>query len=91
MSPKRVGVLVRPGREPEGLRMSAALTLADDEIEVLLVGQELPETPEVALQLDTLDLVEVPVLGRFRAPRVATISAEEFADRLVGYDDVLTF
>lgn len=91
MGPKRVGVLVRPGREAEGLRMSAALTLADDEIEVLLVGASLPETPEVALQLDTLAMVEVRVLGCFTDPRVETITSAELGDRLARYDDVLTF
>lgn len=86
-----MAVLVRPDRVAEGLRTAAALPLADNEVDVVLLGSDLPETPEVALGLENLELSDIPVLGCFSDPRVDTVTAEELARRLGEYDHVLTF
>lgn len=89
--PRRVVVLVRPERVAEGLRTAAALPLADNEVQVLLLGAELPDTPEVALGLDNLELSDIPLFGCFADPRIATATPEEFVRRLGECDHVLTF
>lgn len=89
--PRRVGVLVRQNRVAEGLRTAAALPLTDNDVEVILIGNCLPDTPEVALGLDTLDLSDVPVFATFSDSRVSTAEPAELAQRLVGYDHVITF
>lgn len=89
--PRRVIVLVRPDRVAEGLRTAAALPLADNEVEVALLGAELPDTPEVALGLDNLELSDIPIYGCFSDARVTTATPEELMRRLGEFDHVLTF
>lgn len=87
----RVGVLARPRRVAEALRMASALPLSDLTPEVILTADHLPDTEEVAIHLDTLDLSEVPVFAAFTDPRVTTLAASELAAKLAGYDHVITF
>lgn len=89
--PRKVGVLVRPERVEEGLRMASALPLCDNEVEVILLGERLPGSDMIATHLDTLSLSDVPVLGTFTDPRVSTATTAELAARLPGYDHVITF
>lgn len=86
-----VGVLARPRRIAEALRMASALPLSDLAPEVILTADHLPDTDEVALHLDTLDLSDVPVFAMFTDPRVTTVTAGELAAKLAGYDHVITF
>ena len=86
-----VGVIVRNGRVEEGLRMASALALCDNEVEVLVVADALPDNDEVALHLDSLDLEEIPVIAPFEDDRTEFATWEELSDKLKGYDHVLTF
>ncbi len=86
-----VAVLVRPERIVEGLRTAGALPLSDNEIEVILLADSLPDTEDIALQLDTLDLSDIPLLATFVDPRVSTVPAADLADRLRRYKHVLSF
>ena len=89
--PPRVGVVVRQNRAAEGLRTAAALPLTDNDVEVILLGDGLSDSPDVALGLDTLDLSDIPVFAAFPDSRVTTIEPAELAERLRGYDHVITF
>lgn len=84
-------VLVRPERVAEGLRTAAALPLADNEVDVVLLGAELPSTPEVDLGLDNLELSDIPIFGCFGDSRITTATPEELVRRLGEYEHVLTF
>lgn len=86
-----VGVVVRDRRATEGLRMASALSLGDNDVEVILTGAALAEDEEIDLHLDSLDLEEVAVLATFADPRVEQVDWEELAARIAGYDHVVTF
>ncbi len=86
-----VGVLVREQRATEGLRMASALSLGDNDVEVILTGSSLSQDEEVDLHLDSLDLEEVAVFATFADPRVEQTQWSELARRIVGYDHVITF
>lgn len=88
---RQVVVLVGPQRIEEGLRMASALPLADNEVVVVLTGEALPVSEEIATHLDTLELTEVPVLATFADPRVTTMDRREIAGRIRSCDHVLTF
>lgn len=89
--PPRVGVLVRPDRVEEGLRMASALPLADSVVEVILTGTSLPATDAVATHLESLADFDATVLATFEDPRVDRLQAAELAARLGGYEHVITF
>lgn len=90
-TPPLVGVLIGPERIEEGLRMASALPLAENEVEVVLLGAALGDNAEIATHLDSLELEEVAVLAVFRDPRVETLSWQELKERIAGYDHVLSF
>ncbi|MCB1756862.1 MAG: hypothetical protein KDJ38_15165 [Gammaproteobacteria bacterium] len=46
--------------KPEALRMASGLTLLDDEVSVLVIGQ-LGGDEETSLQMEALEFAEVPV------------------------------
>lgn len=86
-----VCALIREGRAPEGLRMASALSLGDNEVEVLILGTSLPYGDELAMHLDSLEIEEIPIFAPFEDPRVQTITWGELAKRLETYDHVITF
>ncbi len=90
-SQKRVGILIRDERTNEGLRMSGALTLCDDYVEVFLFGHELEVSEEVAIHLDTLEMCEIPIFASFNDDRVQELSLTELSKRLLTYDTIITF
>jgi hypothetical protein len=71
--------------------MAGALPLSDIAAEVILTADHLPDTDEIAIHLDTLDLSEIPVFATFTDPRVTTTTVDELAAKLAGYDHVITF
>ena len=86
-----VCALIREGRAHEGLRMASALSLGDNEVEVLILGTSLPYGDELAMHLDSLDIEEIPIFAPFEDSRVQTITWDELSKRLEIYDHVITF
>ncbi len=89
--PPRVGVLLLSGRVEEGLRMASALPLADNEVEVIVLAERLPDSDALGSHLQTLDEFECPVFAAFSDERVTTLPTPELAARLPGYDHVISF
>lgn len=56
---KRI-LVVAQSSKTEALRMAAGLTLLDDPVQVAVIG-ELEVSPDVEMQLESLDFAEVPV------------------------------
>lgn len=86
-----VGVVILPERAEEGLRMASALPLGDNDVEVIILGSKLPDTDEVAVHLDSLEMEEVRVRATFDDPRVTMTSSEELRLLWGEYDHVVTF
>ena len=89
--PRRVGVVVGPQRVTEGLRMASALALCDNEVDVVLTGESLADSDEIALHLDSLDLAEIPVSAAFDDPRVETMNWTALRRRLEECEHVITY
>ena len=53
-------VVVAHDNKLEALRMASGLTLLDDAVRVVVLG-ELPEGEEAAVQLESLEFAEVPL------------------------------
>jgi hypothetical protein len=88
---KRIAVLVRD-RQAEALRMALGLLLLSDEVEVFVLDRPLSPTDDVRQQLDTVKEMEVPVYTNWgHQDGMQSLSTEEIARRLPGYDHVLAY
>ncbi|MHB1535530.1 MAG: hypothetical protein ACYC1D_13160 [Acidimicrobiales bacterium] len=71
--------------------MASSLPLADNEVDVILIGSQLSVTEAVSTHLQMLLEFEVSVFATFLDPRVTTLPRDELAAKLPGYDHVVTF
>lgn len=89
MAEKQVAVLARRN-QAEALRVAGGLTLADHAVEVFVLDHPLADSPEVAEQLEVLEIAEVaPVPVAEGAGTEGAIAPEELAKRLTGFEAVL--
>ena len=75
-------LMIARNKKVEALRMATGLTLLDDVIHVAIIGGIDREHPDVALQLESLDFADVPVID------VDESSASNLAEMLVNSDVV---
>ncbi len=61
MADKKRILMLALNKKVEALRMTSGLTLLDHPIHVLIWGK-LPESPEVAEQMEALEFSEVPMI-----------------------------
>ena len=55
-------LMIARNKKVEALRMATGLTLLDDVIRVAIIGDIDRESPDVELQLESLDFADVPVV-----------------------------
>ncbi|MDB4575836.1 hypothetical protein N9112_02640 [bacterium] len=75
-------LMIARNKKVEALRMATGLTLLDDVIRVAIIGDIDRESPDVELQLESLDFADVPVLD------VDANNAGELAEMMVNSDVV---
>ncbi|MBI2527265.1 MAG: hypothetical protein HYV93_14930 [Candidatus Rokubacteria bacterium] len=91
MAAKRIAVLVRD-RQGEALRMALGLLLLSDVVEVYVLDRPLAPTDDVRLQLEPVKEMEVPLYTNCGPQEgMESLSTEEIARRLVGYDHALAY
>lgn len=75
-------LMIARNKKVEALRMATGLTLLDDVIRVVIIGDIDRDDPDVELQLESLDFADVPVVD------VDTNNASELAEMVVNSDVV---
>jgi hypothetical protein len=75
-------LMIARNKKVEALRMATGLTLLDDVIRVAIIGDIDRESPDVELQLESLDFADVPVVD------VDANNAGELAEMVVNSDVV---
>lgn len=88
---RKIAIMVRD-RQSEALRMAVGAILMDDDIHVFVLDHELGKTGEIALYLETLNDLDIPVYTNFAGnSELKYLAAEEIARRLSGYDHVIAY
>lgn len=90
MARKRIAVLVRD-RKHEALRMAVGLTLADDEVNVFIMGNSLEVDEAIGLSLETLSDLDCKLYSNNPENKFEQITSEEIARMLTGYDIVIPY
>lgn len=91
MMTKKIAVLVGD-RQEEALRMALGLTLADDAVDVFVLGGKLEETDANIQNVDILKEMDVGVYSNSdKNEGMEFISTDEMANRLTQYDHVLPY
>ena len=88
---KRIAMVVRD-RQGEALRVAGGMTLADDTIDVFILDRKLnTDDPEVARPLELVEELGLVVRSNNALNGCETITIEELAERLLGYDLVIPY
>jgi len=88
---KKILVLVRT-RQTEALRMALGMTLADDAVDVCVVGGKLEETDANTQNLELLKELDVDVFTcRKENEGLDFVAPENIPARLTGYDHILPY
>lgn len=89
---KKVAVLVRDNAA-EGLRMAVGLTLADDELNVIVLDKKLDKDNEdLSLNLETLVDFDIKIITNNKEnDTIEYMSTEQIAQQLVQYDAVIPY
>ncbi len=89
--PKKIAVVVQD-RQDEALRMAVGLTLADDHITVINVGDPIESNEGNDLNVETLDMMECDRLSINEADEgFETITMQELPAKLLEFDHVLPY
>ena len=88
---KKIAVLVRD-RQAEALRMSLGLILVDDAVDVYVLDRKLQPTAETALNLETLQEMEIKIFTNYRGNAdMQYLTTSEIAQKLPQYDNILAY
>ncbi len=88
---KKIAVVVRD-RQGEALRVAGGLTLADDVIDVFILGRKLDRNdPAVAAPLELIAELGLSVFSTVAGNGFPTIGLDEMADKLLEYDIVVPY
>ena len=88
---KTIAVVVRD-RPGEALRMALGLILADDRVDVFLLGSQLGQTPQDVQNLDLMKEMGIAIYSSDdESPGTEFIAEEEIARRLLQYDHILPY
>jgi hypothetical protein len=87
---KRIAVITRD-RQGEALRVSGGLTLADDTIEVFVLGKIDKNNPEIAQPLELVTDLELKVYSNNPDNGFTMITLEDMAKKLLEYDFVVAY
>jgi hypothetical protein len=88
---KKIAVLVRD-RQAEALRMAVGLILANNEVTVFVMDNELDESdPSISLNLETLSDLDIKVFSNNPANKFEQMSTEDIARALLNYDSALPY
>ena len=88
MTEKKVAMLVRRN-QAEALRVAGGLTLTDHEVAVYVMDRPLADSPAVEEQLEVLEFADIEPIPAYPGGEGA-VTAGELAERLPGYDLVLS-
>ena len=78
---KNILMLAR-NKKAEALRMAVGLTLLDDSVQVAVMGELDHDSPEIEVQLESLDFADVPVTN------ISTEQHIELAKMIINADVV---
>lgn len=87
---KKIAIMVRD-RKGEALRMGVGATLADDEIQVFILDDKLEPDDEMALNLETMQDLDVKVVSNNPDNPYEQMTNEEIAKALPGFDHVIPY
>ena len=87
---KKIAVLVRD-RQPEALRMAVGLTLENDEVNVFIMDSKLEDSEAVALNIETLNELNVKIYSNNPLNNFEQMSTENIAGVLLNYDSVIPY
>lgn len=88
---KKIAVLVRD-RQGEALRMGVGMILADDEVHVYVLDRKVEETEENNLNVETMGDMDIKLYTNFKDnTNMEYLSTEEIAQKLLEYDQVLSY
>jgi len=88
---KRIAVVIRDN-QTEGLRVSGGISVLGDDVTIFVLDHRLSSSPDVAVPLDMIREVGLPVVTNIKGYEPFAFStAEEIAERLLDQDVVLSF
>jgi len=88
---KKIAVLIRD-RQAEALRMALGLTLADDAVDVYVMGDSLEDNDADDQTLELLEEMDVGLYAnREGLQSLEFVPTDDIADRLVQYDHILPY
>lgn len=88
---KKIAVLIRD-RQEEGMRMAVGIILKDDEVDVYVLDRKLQDTPDNALNIETMADLDMKVFTNSRDnTELSFLTTEEIGQRLAVYDHVLPY
>ena len=88
---RKIAVLVRE-RQSEAMRMGLGLILADDLVDVYVLGRKLQATEETALHVETMKEMDMQIYTNCRENQdMEYLSTQEIALRLLQYDHILAY
>jgi hypothetical protein len=88
---KKIAVIVRE-RQGEALRVSGGLTLADDTVEVFVLGGKLDRNdPAIAQPLELVTDLDLKVYATNPESGFTTLSLEDMAKKLLEYDIIVPY
>jgi hypothetical protein len=89
--PKRIAVLIRD-RQEEALRMALGITLMDDVIDVYVLDRKVEDTEKNNLNIETMKDMNMNLYTNYQENKdMQYLSTEEIAQRLLGYDIILSY
>ncbi len=88
---RKIAVLVRE-RQSEAMRMGLGLILADDLVDVYVLGRKLQATEETALHVETMKEMDMQIYTNCRENQdMEYLSTQKIALRLLQYDHILAY
>ncbi|MBI4848142.1 MAG: hypothetical protein HY808_06125 [Nitrospirae bacterium] len=87
---KKIAVLVRD-RKPEALRMAVGATLANDQVTVFVMDDELEEDDEISLNLEMLSSLRARIISNNKKNNFEQKTTEEIAAMLAEYDVIIPY
>ncbi|MBI5056225.1 MAG: hypothetical protein HZB61_06410 [Nitrospirae bacterium] len=87
---KKIAVLVRD-RKPEALRMAVGATLANDQVTVFVMDDELEEDEDILLNLEMLSSLKARIISNNKKNKFEQKTTEEIAALLADYDVVVPY
>jgi hypothetical protein len=89
---KKIAVVVRDERQSEALRMSAGITMMDDEIEMFFLDVTLMDDEKTAMNLEIAEEMELPFYTNVKENTEMTyMDTTALHEKLREYDHIVVY